>query len=121
MSPELSHLPDELRTLLPLTPAVFFTLFALAEGEKHGYAIMQQVGTLSGNKVRMGPGTLYSTIQRLLELDLVEEVSGRSGDNRRRYYRLTPHGKLLLEAEILRMDELVRLARRKRLSLRAVE
>jgi DNA-binding PadR family transcriptional regulator len=114
-------LPEDVRSLLPLTPAVFFTLFALADGEKHGYAIMQEVGTLSGNKVRMGPGTLYSTIQRLLELELVEEVSGLGGDSRRRYYRLTPNGKLLLDAEILRMDDLVKLARRKRLSLRTVE
>ena len=115
------ELPDDLSSLLPLTPAVFFTLFALADGEKHGYAIMQEVGTLSGNKVRMGPGTLYSTIQRVLELGLVEEVSNRGGDSRRRYYRLTRYGKLLLDAEILRMDDLVRLARRKRLSLSTVE
>src|SRR5579864_5815345 len=59
---------------LPLTPAVFFILFALADGEKHGYAIMQEVGRLSGDKVRMGPATLYTTIQRLLDLSLIEET-----------------------------------------------
>ncbi len=67
--------PDDLQHLFPLTPAVFFILFALAEREKHGYAIMQQVGVLSDGKFRMGPGTLYTTIQRLLELSLIEETN----------------------------------------------
>lgn len=115
------RLPDDLQSLLPLTRAVFFVLFALADGEKHGYAIMQDVGVLSGDKVQMGPGTLYSTIQRLLDLEAIEEVSIRGGDSRRRYYRLTRGGKALLDAEILRMDELVRLARSKRLVAKSVE
>ena len=74
MPPKNTTIPDKLQQLLPLTPAVFFILFALAQGEKHGYAIMQQVSVLSDGKVRMGPGTLYTTIQRLLELALIEEV-----------------------------------------------
>jgi len=111
-------LPDELQRLLPLTPAVFFVLFSLADGEKHGYAIMQQMATLSGGKFRMGPGTLYTTLQRLLYLALIEEVQGAGAgesDTRRRYYRLNGSGKLVLEAEIGRMDSVVRLARRKKL------
>jgi hypothetical protein len=65
----------DIENLLPLTPAVFYTLMALAEGDRHGYAIMQQARVLSLGRFRMGPGTLYSTIQRLLELGLIEEVS----------------------------------------------
>jgi DNA-binding PadR family transcriptional regulator len=114
-----SQLPEELQHLLPLTPAVFFVLFSLADGEKHGYAIMQQMATLSDGKFRMGPGTLYTTLQRLLDLALIEEVEGTGAatdhENRRRYYRLTGTGKTLLETEIGRMDSIVRLARRRKL------
>jgi DNA-binding PadR family transcriptional regulator len=102
------------RKLLPLTPAVFFILFALADGEKHGYAVMQQVAVLSDGEVRMGPGTLYTTIQRLLELCLIEEtINHDQPGGRRRYYGLTGAGKALLQAEISRMDTVVRLAGRK--------
>jgi DNA-binding PadR family transcriptional regulator len=118
-------LSEELQQLLPLTPAVFFVLFSLADGEKHGYAIMQGIATLSGNKFRMGPGTLYTTLQRLLDLALIEEVQGTGAaierESRRRYYRLTGTGKVLLEDEISRMDSVVRLARRKKLMPRTVE
>jgi DNA-binding PadR family transcriptional regulator len=115
MKPTLS---DELLAFLPLTPAVFYVLFSLADGEKHGYAIMQQTTKLSGEQFRMGPGTLYTTLQRLLDLGLIEEVQGSARveqDSRRRYYRLMGNGKLLLEAELGRMDSLVRLARRRKL------
>ena len=110
-------LPDELRQLLPLTPAVFYVLFALADGEKHGYAIMQETSSLSDGKFRMGPGTLYTTLQRLLDLGLIEEIegSGSAVDSRRRYYRLTGHGRALLDSELERMDSVVRLARRRKL------
>jgi DNA-binding PadR family transcriptional regulator len=104
-----STVPDDLQHLFPLTPAVFFILFALAQGEKHGYAIMQQVAVLSDDKFRMGPGTLYTTIQRLLELSLIEEIDAGSG-GRRRCYRLTRTGKLVFKAEVGRMDAVVRLA-----------
>jgi len=117
-------LPDDLQHLLPLTPAVFFVLFALGEGEKHGYAIMQETEKLSDRKFRMGPGTLYTTLQRLLDLGLIEEIeAGRNAesDSRRRYYRLTGNGRLLLEAELARMDSVVRLARRRKLAPRTVE
>jgi DNA-binding PadR family transcriptional regulator len=114
-----NRIPDDLQRLLPLTPAVFFILFALADGDKHGYAIMQSVSRLSDNQFRMGPGTLYSTIQRLLDLDLIEEtegVGGRSGhEDRRRYYKLTRTGKAILAADISRMESVVRLAREKKL------
>jgi len=119
------NLPDDLQPLLPLTPAVFFVLFALVDGEKHGYAIMRVVTTLSEDQVRMGPGTLYTTIQRLLNLSLIEETDGTGSaaehEARRRYYRLTRTGKLLLEAEVDRMESVVRRARRKKLTPRTVE
>ncbi len=107
---------DDQRKLMPLTPAVFFILFALADGEKHGYAIMQQVRVLSDGKARMGPGTLYTTIQRLLELLLIEETTtDEDRDERRRYYRLTRAGKAILQAEIGRMDAVLRIAQQKKL------
>ncbi|MGD0212333.1 MAG: PadR family transcriptional regulator [Terriglobales bacterium] len=109
MPPKVSTVPDDMQHLLPLTPAVFFILFALAQGEKHGYAIMQQVSVLSDGKFRMGPGTLYTTIQRLLELSLIEEIDADSG-SRRRCYRLTRTGKMVFKAEVGRMDAVVRLA-----------
>ncbi len=84
MARKKTELPDTILRLLPLSPAVFFCLFALADGAKHGYAIMQETTTLSGGKFRMGAGTLYSTIQRLVELDLIEEMAA---DDRRRYYK----------------------------------
>ena len=113
-----SLLNDSQKQLLPLTPAVFFILLALAEGDKHGYAIMQEVGELSAGQVRMGPGTLYTTIQRLLDLLLiVETTESKSEDGRRRYYRLTGAGKCLLETEVGRMQSLVRLARQKNLRI----
>lgn len=125
MPPKTNPVPDDLKHLLPLTPAVFFVLFALAGGDKHGYAIMQVVSTLSEDKVRMGPGTLYTTIQRLLSLSLIEETAGpghaADHDSRRRYYRLTRTGKILLEAEIDRMESVVRRARRRELTTRTAE
>jgi DNA-binding PadR family transcriptional regulator len=116
MKPKKHELPEEALRLIPLTPAVFFILFALADGEKHGYAIMQQTTKLSDGQFRMGPGTLYTTIQRLLELSLIEEASEKSTpDSRRRYYRLTRHGRALLDLEINRMGAVLQLASQKRL------
>ncbi|HXU49092.1 MAG TPA: PadR family transcriptional regulator [Candidatus Binatia bacterium] len=117
--PTSARIPDDLQHLLPLTPAVFFILFSLAEGEKHGYAIMQSVSRMSENQVRMGPGTLYTTIQRLLDLGLIREteISGSQADHekRRRYYKLTRMGKTVLAADVDRMESVVRLARAKKL------
>jgi DNA-binding PadR family transcriptional regulator len=110
-------LSDDQRKLLPLTPAVFFVLFALASGEKHGYAIMQQISALSNGEFRMGPGTLYTTIQRLVELVLIEEVVGSDHQGaRRRYYRLTGAGESLLEAEFARMRSLLSTAHKLKLT-----
>ena len=117
--PTANRIPDDLQHLLPLTSAVFFILFGLADGEKHGYAIMQSVSRISDNQFRMGPGTLYTTIQRLLDLDLIEETesAGSQSDheNRRRYYKLTRTGKTMLAADISRMESVVRWAREKKL------
>lgn len=108
--------PDPVRDLLPLTPAVLYILFALAEGEKHGYAIMKGVETVSSGHFSMGPGTLYTTIQRLLELGLIEETSTSSdSERRRRYYRLCRRGRQVFEAELNRMESLVRSAQRRKL------
>jgi DNA-binding PadR family transcriptional regulator len=114
-----TEIPDPVRELLPLTPAVFYILFALAEGEKHGYAIMKEVETVSSGQFTMGPGTLYTTIQRLLELGLIEETStASSSERRRRCYRLARMGRKALEAELSRMESLVRSAQRRKLAPR---
>ena len=117
--PSAHRVPDDLQHLLPLTPAVFFILFALADGDKHGYAIMQSASRLSDSQFRMGPGTLYTTIQRLLDLDLIEETENTGSrsdhESRRRYYKLTRTGKTVLAADISRMESVVRLARDKKL------
>ncbi len=103
-------------TFLPLTPAVFHILLALAGGEKHGYAIMLEAETLSGGHVKMGPGTLYGSIKRLLKAGLIEESDERPDpeldDERRRYYRLTGMGQRVLRAELKRLERLLATARR---------
>lgn len=105
---------NEPAAMLPLSPVVFFVLFALGDGEKHGYLIMQEVRVLSDRKLRMGPATLYTTIQRLVDQLLVEETDKEAG-GRRRYYRLTHSGKELLTAELDRQAAVLRLARSKKL------
>lgn len=106
-------------TFLPLTPAAFHILLALADGEKHGYAIMLETATLSAGQVRIGPGTLYGTIKRLLADGWIEETDRRPDpeldDERRRYYRLTDLGGKVLRAEATRLARLVDAARRKQL------
>jgi DNA-binding PadR family transcriptional regulator len=103
----------------PLTPATFQILMALADGERHGYAIMKEVAEESGGAVRLGPGTLYGTLKRLLETGLVEETAERadpdSGDERRRYYRITKLGLSTARAEARRLAGVVRSARDKKL------
>ena len=112
-------IPDPVRELLPLTPAVFYILFALGEGEKHGYAIMKEVESVSSGQFTMGPGTLYSSIQRLLELGLIEETSTPSySERRRRCYRLSRLDRKAFEAELNRMESLVRSAQRRKLAQR---
>ena len=108
--------PDD---LLPLTPAVFHVLLALADGERHGYAVMQEVAESTAGRMKMGPGTLYGTIKRLIEGRLIEESDERPDphldDERRRYYRLTALGQRVVKAEALRHAEMVEIARGKRL------
>ena len=98
----------------PLSPAVFHILLALAAGEMHGYAIMQEIAILSDGQVHVGPGTLYGSIKRLLAAGLIEESGDRPDprldDERRRYYRLTQDGHRILTAEAERMQGLVRAA-----------
>jgi DNA-binding PadR family transcriptional regulator len=106
----------------PLTPVVLHILLALAEGERHGYAIAQDVEDTTRGQVRMGPGTLYGSIQRMLAASLIEEAPrrGHEGeDERRRFYRMTTLGKRTLEAELDRLSDVVHIARAKRLLLRA--
>ena len=101
-------------TLLPLTPAVFHILLALVDSERHGYGVMQEIAARTEGKVRMGPGTLYGSIQRMLAASLIEEVAHRrrtSDDERRRYYRMTPFGRRVLKLELQRLTNVVRLAR----------
>jgi DNA-binding PadR family transcriptional regulator len=103
-------------TFLPLTPATFHILLALAEGEKHGYGIMQEVAEGSAGALRIGPGTLYGSLKRLMGDGLVEEVADRvSDDPRRRYYRLTALGRAVARAEALRLESMVRTARSRNL------
>src|SRR5271169_347058 len=96
----------------PLTPAVFYVLLALALGKKHGYGIMQDARRLSDGAFRMGPATLYTTIQRLLDLAMIEEAaSPQESDSRRRYYQLTREGRSALNGEVNRMETAVLKAR----------
>jgi DNA-binding PadR family transcriptional regulator len=104
---------------LPLSPAVFHILLALATGEMHGYAIMHEVAILSDGQVNMGPGTLYGSIKKMLVDGLIEESDRRPDpkldDERRRYYRITDEGRRFLGAEAERMARLVKVARSRRL------
>ena len=105
------------RGLLPLTPVALNVLLALADGERHGYGIMLEVKERTGGRVRLGPGTLYGAIKRLKEGGMIEESGERpdpeADDERRCYYRLTGFGREVLAAEVERLDDLVRAARRK--------
>jgi DNA-binding PadR family transcriptional regulator len=106
-------------TELPLSPAVFHILLSLADAERHGYEIMQEVEARSEGKVRLGPGTLYGAIKRMLADGLIEESGERPDpemdDERRRYYRLTGFGRRVAAAEAERLAQLVSAARTKRL------
>jgi DNA-binding PadR family transcriptional regulator len=100
---------------LPLSPAVFHILLALADADRHGYAIMRDVEARTGGLVRVGPGMLYGSIKWLAEDRLIEEVpSRREPDDRRRSYRLTAAGRALLKAEAARLASAVALARTRR-------
>jgi DNA-binding PadR family transcriptional regulator len=104
---------------LPLPPATFQILLALVGGERHGYAIMKEVAESTDGGVRLGPGTLYGTLKRLLDAGLVEETDERggtdTGDERRRYYRITKRGLTVARGEARRLELMVRAARQKKL------
>jgi len=114
----------DVQRLLPLPPAVFHILIALAEGEKHGYAVMQEVADRTAGRVRMSPGTLYGSIRKMLDEGLIEESFRRApagssrgdaprmkDDERRRYYRLTKFGRTVAAAEAERLTALLHHAR----------
>lgn len=100
--------------MLPLTPAVFHILLALADGERHGYSIMQEIAAQTQGKFRIGPTTLYRSIKQMLEASLIVETDERPDpaldDERRRYYRLTTFGKRVALAEIQRFERTIALA-----------
>ena len=105
---------DPVSALLPLPPATFHVLLALADEDRHGYAILQDVEQRTGGELRLSAGTLYRSIARMVEQGLIAEVTRRravSDDERRRYYRLTPFGADVARAETRRLTQLVRLAR----------
>ena len=101
---------EEFNEFLPLSPATLHILLALASEDRHGYAIMREVARQSDGRYKLGPGTLYDNLQKLLEQGIVEELSP-GDDPRRRYYRLSRFGRGLLATEIARLEGLVREAR----------
>src|SRR5262245_17510389 len=105
---------DKPREPQPLTPAVFHILLALADGPLHGYAIMQAVEASAGSAARMGPGTIYGSLQRMEDAGLVKELSSQT-DDRRRVFTLQPAGRRALELEAQRLARLAALVRAKRL------
>jgi DNA-binding PadR family transcriptional regulator len=101
---------DATEEFLPLAPAVLHILLALAPGDLHGYGIMQEVARQSDGLYKLGPGTLYDNLQRLVGSGLVEEAA-ETPESRRRYYRLTTLGRGVLTAEVRRLEEVIRQAR----------
>jgi DNA-binding PadR family transcriptional regulator len=100
--------------LTPLSAAFFHILLSLGDGERHGYALKREISLRTGGKLKLGPGVLYGSINKMLELGLIEESDERPDphldDERRRYYRITSHGRKAARAEAARMRELVQLA-----------
>jgi DNA-binding PadR family transcriptional regulator len=106
--------PESAADLLPLPPATFHILLAVADDDRHGYAIIQEVAARTGGDVRLSAGTLYRSIQRMVEQDLIEETAARPApeldDERRRYYRITAFGRAVARAEADRLQAMVRIA-----------
>jgi len=111
----VSYTAGDVDALLPLPPVTFHILMALADGDRHGYAIIQDVEARTDGDLRLGAGTLYRSMHRMLEQGLIVESSRRPAraldDERRRYYRLTPFGTAVARAETRRLAQLLRLAR----------
>jgi DNA-binding PadR family transcriptional regulator len=107
------------RKLDPLPSAAFQIMLALAGEDLHGYGIMRQVAEQTGGRVRLGPGTLYSSIQNLLEAELIEEIDApeenQSESERRRYYRLSTAGRKLARSEAERLAEILKVARTRKI------
>jgi DNA-binding PadR family transcriptional regulator len=113
------HTDQEPDDHLPLTPAVSHIMLSLADGEKHGYAIMREVEEMTDGHITMGPGTLYGSIKRMLGAGLIEETDQRpdeEDDERRRYYRLTGLGNRVLSAEMARLETMMRAAAAKKVA-----
>src|SRR5215510_2469361 len=115
----MSETTSDPKTPPTLTPAAFHIMLVLADGENHGYAIMREVAQHTRGQMRLGPGSLYGTIKRMLADGWIEESDERPDpeldDERRRYYRLTGVGRKLVQAEAERLEQLVNIARAKRL------
>jgi DNA-binding PadR family transcriptional regulator len=110
----MSNEADLVEAELPLPPATFHILLALANEERHGYAIIQDVETRTEGSLRLSAGTLYRSVARMVEQGFITEVAKRrttADDERRRYYRITPFGTAVARAEMRRLTQLVRLAR----------
>jgi DNA-binding PadR family transcriptional regulator len=107
------------RKLDPLPSAAFQILLSLADGERHGYSIMRQVEEQTNGNMRLGPGTLYSSIQAMLEEELIEEITRRGdtepGHERRRYYRLTTLGRKRARSEAEKLADVLRVARARKI------
>ena len=118
MQKQRNHTDRAIAHFLPLTPAIHHILLALVDEERHGYGIMLEVGRLTGGATKMGPGTLYGTLKRLLAAGLIEEADERPDpeidDERRRYYRITRLGARVLRAETARVSVLLDAARAKK-------
>jgi DNA-binding PadR family transcriptional regulator len=114
---------ESVEALLPLPPATFHILLAVANDERHGYAIIQDVEASTEGELRLSAGTLYRSIARMVEQGLITEVAKRrtaEDDERRRYYRITPFGTAVARAEMARLTQLVRIARASGLTPRTV-
>src|SRR5579863_9052357 len=111
----MAQKPPQPEDFLPLPPATFHILMALAEEDRHGYAIIQDVSARTGGELKLSAGTLYRSIQRMLEQGMVVETRERPApeddDERRRYYRITPFGAAVARAETRRLTQLVKLAK----------
>jgi DNA-binding PadR family transcriptional regulator len=109
-----SQLPEP-ESLLPLPTVTFHILMAVASGDRHGYAIIQDVEERTDHQLRLGAGTLYRSLERMLRQGLIEETGDRPApevdDERRRYYRITKYGEAVAQAEASRLTDLVRMAR----------
>jgi DNA-binding PadR family transcriptional regulator len=104
---------DDLKDFLPLSSATFYILLALSDEDRHGYGIMQEVARQSESRYKLGPGTFYDNLEKLIEHGIVKEVPRKSAndDPRRRYYRMTGFGRNLFLAEVSRLDSVVREAK----------